>query len=218
MRSIRTAVSAAALAGALGIAAAAHADTATGTITNVDLATNRITLSNGEIFKLYTPLKASNYQVGQRVEVSWNTRVQGYKSAHEVEVLAQAPATGAMPGHPTPHGATQMQQRMPGDHSAMPGSSATADHNATDKPFRRPAGQTAVPGSATNPQPGGTPVVATISKVDLGENRLVMSNGDIFELGTGLGASGYRVGQQVRVSWAPGEKGYKEAYRIEPIR
>lgn len=218
MRSIRTAVSAAALAGALGIAAAAHADTATGTITDIDLATNRITLSNGDIFKLYTPLKASSYQVGQQVQVSWDTRVQGYKSAHDVEVLAQAPSTGAMTGSSATGepNAVDKPFRRPAGQTAVPGPS-TAESGAMQAPMRNPTGST-VPGSATNPQAGGTPVVATISKVDLGENRLVMSNGDIFELGTGLGASDYRVGQQVRVSWAPGQKGYKEAYRIEPVR
>jgi len=198
MRSIRTAVAAAALAGAIGIAGAAHAATVTGTIANVDLATNRITLTNGEIFKLYTPLRASQYQVGQQVQVSWGGQVDGYNSAHDVKVLAQAPAAGTLPVHPTPH--------------------VAAPYATTPAPVGQATPGATIPGSAANPQPGGTPVVATISQVDLAENRLVMSNGDIFKLGTGLGASDYRVGQQVRVSWAPGMQGYKEAYRVEPIR
>lgn len=192
MRPVKTTLLTATLAAALGFAATASADTVQGTITDIDLATNRITLNNGDIFKLYTPLRASQYQVGQQVSVTWGGRVEGYKSANHIEVGAANPALSTAPAAGT---------AAP---SAVPMQSATAPD--ASRPMSGPlAGQV-------------SPTTGIITAIDPGTNRMTLSNGDVFKLGTGLGVSDYRVGQQVRVSWAPGQQGYKEAHRIEPVR
>jgi Cu/Ag efflux protein CusF len=84
MKSMSSFLSTASFAAALGIATSAIAATAMGTITDIDLGTNRITLSNGDIFKLGTGLGASRYRVGEQVRVSWEMGPQGYKQAYQV--------------------------------------------------------------------------------------------------------------------------------------
>ncbi len=86
MLSMRSALMGASLAAALGIATTASAATATGTVTQVDLGANMITLSNGDIFKLGTGLGASHYQVGQQVRVRWEMGNKGYKEAYRINV------------------------------------------------------------------------------------------------------------------------------------
>ncbi|MGE3935808.1 MAG: hypothetical protein AB7F67_21290 [Rhodospirillaceae bacterium] len=164
MLSMRSALAGATFAAALAMATAAGAATATGTVAQVDLATNMITLASGDVFKLGTGLGASHYQVGEQVEVAWSGYEKGYMAAYDVQVTA--PAVAAQPAR---------------------------------DPFFSQA----------------SPVAGTIVDVDLGANMLTLSNGDIFKLGTGLGASHYQVGEQVRVRWEMGNKGYKEAYRID---
>jgi len=161
---MRSALMGASLAAALGIATTASAATATGTVTQVDLGANMITLSNGDVFKLVGGVGASHYQVGQQAEVTWFGYEKGYKAASDVRVTAPA---------------------------------AAATQSGGDPFFSQVS-----------------PVVGTITEIDLGANMITLSNGDIFKLGTGLGASHYQVGQQVRVRWEMGNKGYKEAYRI----
>ena len=62
---------------------------AAGKVTALDFANNLVTLNNSGTFKLGTGLYASELEVGDKVEIRWNTWGQGYRRVNEMEVLEQ---------------------------------------------------------------------------------------------------------------------------------
>ena len=54
-----------------------------------------------------------------------------------------------------------------------------------------------------------------VSEADLVHNRLVLTDGETFKLGTGLGASRYAAGDHVRITWSGlDDIGYPLAYAV----
>jgi hypothetical protein len=57
-----------------------------------------------------------------------------------------------------------------------------------------------------------------VGETDLTNNRLVLTDGEVFKLGTGLGASQYSPGDHVVISWEGfDDKGFLLAYQITKI-
>ncbi|KAA6204763.1 MAG: DUF1344 domain-containing protein [Candidatus Tokpelaia sp.] len=61
----------------IGFAAAALADSADGTITRIDESDNSLTLNNGRLYKLPGEFDYSNFRVGQKVSVFYDTDPSG---------------------------------------------------------------------------------------------------------------------------------------------